>query len=153
MWEHKIHQNHQPGFFLGGGGPPPVKMCLSSWTSCALIFFHVCIGCDRLRIYYTCRLFASRSRLRVNWFQQPPRPLLVSEAFSPRQNSHTEQVHIKVNYEHIYSMYLGEQRSGLALGCSSLSACQCGRFKPLYRCTDEGLAALLHVNHNSQQRG
>lgn len=37
------------------------------------------------------------------------------------------------------SMYLGEPRLGYTL----LSACRCGRFKLLYACTDEGLAALV----------
>lgn len=50
-------------------------------------------------------------------------------------------VHIKASHEHVSGMFLGELRSGL----HSLSVCQCGRFKLLCTCSDEGLVVLICV--------
>lgn len=40
-----------------------------------------------------------------------------------------------------------------AMGDASLLACQRGRFKLLYTCSDERVVALVCVNQHSQQRG
>lgn len=56
-------------------------------------------------------------------------------------------VHIKATSGVCFSgTVLGELRSGL----HSLSVCQCGRFKLLRTCSDEGLVVLICVK--SQQR-
>lgn len=103
---------------------------------------------------YSPTCLTSTRRLTLNWSQQPPRPLLVSEAFFPEVK--LSQTHSESTSKWTTScsrMFLRELRSCLALGYISLSACRCGRFKLLYTCTDEGLVVLLCVNHHSQQRG